>query len=118
MIEPALYPPKIQSTRLKLKIPTNPQFNPPTNNTIKLIIFAIIINPSLPLLFSIIANLCKLKISRCLNSVIKNNPIKTHGVRIGLCLAGRPLSNPNTKIYIGAKWIKVISKFHNGKSNR
>lgn len=22
-------------------------------------------------------------------------------------LAGRPLSNPNTKIYIGARWIKI-----------
>ena len=38
-------PAKIQSTRLKLKIPTNPQFSPPINKTIKLIILAIIINP-------------------------------------------------------------------------
>ena len=29
MIEPALYPPNIQFTRLNLKIPTNPQLIPP-----------------------------------------------------------------------------------------
>ena len=30
-----------------------------------------------------------------------------NSVRKRLLLAGRPLSNPNTKIYIGARWIKL-----------
>lgn len=45
MIDPILYPPKIQSTRLNLNIPTKPQFNPPINKMIRLIIFNIIIQP-------------------------------------------------------------------------
>ena len=47
------------------------------------------------------------KASNTFNAKIEKSH-SNNTVRMRFPLAGRPLSNPNTKIYIGARWIRLV----------